>query len=41
MRVLLALVLLLVTAVGNTAANRRFTFGVRGVAGDEHHLAEG
>ena len=32
------LVVLLVTAVGNTAANRRFTFGVRGVAGAAGHM---
>ena len=33
------LVALAVTAVGNTAANRRFTFGVRGRAGlGRHHL---
>ncbi|RJL26456.1 glycosyltransferase [Bailinhaonella thermotolerans] len=32
---------LLVTAVGNTAANRRFTFGVRGAAGAVRHQLEG
>lgn len=35
------LVALLVTAVGNTAANRRFTFGVRGSAGVARHHTEG
>ena len=35
------LVALLVTAVGNTAANRRFTFGVRGAAGAARHQFEG
>ncbi|MBU9766816.1 glycosyltransferase [Mycobacterium sp. TNTM28] len=35
------LVALLVTAVANTAANRRFTFGVRGSAGAARHHAEG
>ncbi len=34
-------IVLLVTAVGNTAANRRFTFGVRGVAGAARHQFEG
>lgn len=32
------LVALLVTALGNTAANRRFTFGVRGPGATRHHL---
>lgn len=32
---------LLVTAVANTAANRRFTFGVRGAAGAAKHHVEG
>ena len=32
---------LLITAVGNTAANRRFTFGVRGTAGVARHQFEG
>ncbi|MCF2526142.1 bifunctional glycosyltransferase family 2/GtrA family protein [Yinghuangia soli] len=32
---------LLVTAVGNTAANRRFTFGVRGRSGALRHQAQG
>jgi glycosyltransferase involved in cell wall biosynthesis len=35
------LVALLVTAVANTAANRRFTFGVRGSAGAARHQFEG
>lgn len=35
------LVALLVTAIANTAANRRFTFGVRGSAGAARHHAEG
>ncbi len=35
------LVALLVTAVANTAANRRFTFGVRGRAGVARHQVEG
>ncbi|OBI42708.1 sugar translocase [Mycobacterium kyorinense] len=35
------LIALLVTAVGNTAANRRFTFGVRGRAGVARHQAQG
>ncbi len=35
------LVALLVTAVANTAANRRFTFGVRGGAGAARHQFEG
>ncbi len=35
------LVALLVTAVANTAANRRFTFGVRGRAGVGRHQFEG
>ena len=35
------LVALLVTAVANTAANRRFTFGVRGGAGAAKHQFEG
>jgi putative flippase GtrA len=32
---------LLVTAVLNTAANRRFTFGVRGASGRLRHQAQG
>ena len=35
------LVALLLTAVANTAANRRFTFGVRGAAGIARHQIEG
>jgi putative flippase GtrA len=35
------LVALLVTAIANTAANRRFTFGVRGTAGAGRHQLEG
>ena len=35
------LVALLLTAVANTAANRRFTFGVRGAAGVTRHQIEG
>ncbi|SFJ77363.1 GtrA-like protein [Amycolatopsis sacchari] len=35
------LVSLLVTAIANTAANRRFTFGVRGSAGAGRHQFEG
>ncbi|WP_204841212.1 bifunctional glycosyltransferase family 2/GtrA family protein [Saccharothrix algeriensis] len=35
------LVALLVTAVANTAANRRFTFGVRGLRGAGRHQFEG
>lgn len=35
------LIALLITAVGNTAANRRFTFGVRGREGVLRHHAEG
>ncbi|SDC12053.1 GtrA-like protein [Actinokineospora iranica] len=35
------LVALLVTAVGNTAANRRLTFGVRGAAGAAKHQFQG
>ena len=35
------LVALLVTAVANTAANRRFTFGVRGRTGVARHQFEG
>lgn len=35
------LVALLVTAIGNTAANRRFTFGVSGTAGVTRHHFEG
>jgi glycosyltransferase involved in cell wall biosynthesis len=35
------LLALLVTAVANTAANRRFTFGVRGSAGAARHQFEG
>lgn len=34
-------VALLVTAIANTAANRRFTFGVRGVSGAARHHTEG
>jgi putative flippase GtrA len=34
-------VALLATAVANTAANRRFTFGVRGAAGASRHQVEG
>jgi putative flippase GtrA len=30
-----------VTAVGNTAANRRFTFGVRGSSGSGRHQMQG
>ena len=32
---------LLLTAVANTAANRRFTFGVRGQAGRARHQLQG
>jgi putative flippase GtrA len=32
---------LLITAIGNTAANRRFTFGIRGSAGRARHHGEG
>jgi putative flippase GtrA len=32
------LIALLVTAIGNTAANRRFTFGVRGGSATRHHI---
>ena len=32
---------LLVTAVGNTAPNRRLTFGVRGAANAGRHQAQG
>jgi putative flippase GtrA len=32
---------LLLTAVGNTAANRRFTFGVRGAGGSLRHQGQG
>jgi putative flippase GtrA len=32
---------LLLTAVGNTAANRRFTFGIRGRAGSARHQFQG
>ncbi len=32
---------LLITAIGNTAANRRFTFGVRGSKAVAHHHVEG
>jgi putative flippase GtrA len=32
---------LLLTAVANTAANRRFTFGVHGAAGTVRHQAQG
>jgi putative flippase GtrA/glycosyltransferase involved in cell wall biosynthesis len=35
------LIALLVTAVANTVANRRFTFGVRGSVGVAHHQFEG
>jgi glycosyltransferase involved in cell wall biosynthesis len=35
------LLALLLTAVANTAANRRFTFGVRGVSNSARHQAEG
>lgn len=35
------LVALLLTAIGNTAANRRFTFGVRGRAGAARHQFKG
>jgi putative flippase GtrA len=35
------LIALLVTAVANTAANRRFTFGVRGSVGAVRHQFEG
>ncbi len=35
------LLALLVTALGNTAANRRLTFGVRGPAGQARHQAQG
>jgi putative flippase GtrA len=35
------LLALLVTAIGNTAANRRFTFGVRGPADRLRHQAQG
>ena len=35
------LIALLVTAIGNTAANRRFTFGVRGSSGAGRHQFEG
>jgi glycosyltransferase involved in cell wall biosynthesis/putative flippase GtrA len=35
------LIALLVTAVANTAANRRFTFGVRGAVGAARHQFEG
>ena len=35
------LVALLLTAVGNTAANRRLTFGVRGAAGLVRHQGQG
>ncbi|WP_245614542.1 bifunctional glycosyltransferase family 2/GtrA family protein [Actinokineospora inagensis] len=35
------LVALLVTAIGNTAANRRLTFGVRGSAGAARHQFQG
>lgn len=35
------LIALLLTAVANTAANRRFTFGVRGRAGAARHQVEG
>jgi putative flippase GtrA len=32
---------LLLTAIGNTAANRRFTFGIQGRAGSARHQAQG
>jgi putative flippase GtrA len=32
---------LLITAVGNTAVNRRFTFGIRGTAGTARHQVRG
>lgn len=35
------LLALLITAIGNTAANRRFTFGIRGSAGGVRHHGEG
>jgi putative flippase GtrA len=35
------LIALLVTAMGNTAANRRLTFGVRGTGGAWRHQAQG
>ena len=35
------LLALLVTAVANTAANRRLTFGVRGPGGQARHQAQG
>jgi putative flippase GtrA len=35
------LVALLITAIANTAANRRYTFGVRGKAGAAKHHFEG
>ncbi|MCV7133936.1 bifunctional glycosyltransferase family 2/GtrA family protein [Mycobacterium hodleri] len=35
------LIALLITAIGNTAANRRFTFGVRGSSGLLRHHVEG
>ena len=35
------LIALLLTAIGNTAANRRYTFGVRGRAGATRHQIEG
>jgi putative flippase GtrA len=35
------LISLLLTAIGNTAANRRFTFGVRGSSGAGRHQFEG
>ena len=35
------LLALLLTAIANTAANRRFTFGVRGAAGVARHQIEG
>ncbi|GAB7040777.1 MULTISPECIES: bifunctional glycosyltransferase family 2/GtrA family protein [Catenuloplanes] len=35
------LLALLITAVGNTAANRRFTFGVQGARGAARHHAQG
>ncbi|PZE76679.1 bifunctional glycosyltransferase family 2/GtrA family protein [Curtobacterium sp. MCBD17_019] len=34
-------VALMVTAIGNTAVNRRFTFGVRGAAGAGRHQVQG
>jgi hypothetical protein len=36
-----SLLALLLTAVGNTAANRRLTFGLRGTRGLAHHHLQG